>query len=139
MVGMNLFGPRLRSDVNRKQPAETLFAFIDRCGRPAVARVRELLEGWFAAYPATGKEHLRGRLMRDDGGFHGAFFELYLLALFRSLGLVLELPLSQRPGQKTEDFQVYNNERLALRVEAKHVGQEEEHARQDLWERDLQE
>jgi hypothetical protein len=76
-----LFSDRVRSDSTFSGPGESTWAFLDRVTDPAVARIRALLERWFAEYPEAERADLRGRLTSGDHWqFHSAWFELYLYA-----------------------------------------------------------
>jgi hypothetical protein len=65
--------------------SEPPFAFLSRADSPAWARVRELIEAWYAAYPDQDGD-LRARFRKADIRQHvPAWWELYTYTLFRRL------------------------------------------------------
>jgi hypothetical protein len=58
---MNLFDRIERTDTGAATGAEAGFAYLNRSARADVARVRELLESWFACYPAEHQPDLARR------------------------------------------------------------------------------
>jgi len=89
----------------RKGPArfgEPSFPYLNESARPDCAAVRELLETWFANYPAEHRDELRRRFRSVKSRQHdGAFLELYLHALLPRLGFEVDahplVPTGQRP------------------------------------------
>ena len=83
-----LFGNAQRSDRTPAKETEDTFAFLDRAAGPYWQRVRDNMENWFASYPAGGRQDLARRLRSSRGTEHrGAWWELYLHALFTALGM----------------------------------------------------
>jgi hypothetical protein len=67
--------------------AESRFSWLNRSGRPEVARVRDILESWFARFPAPEQPDLRSRFRSSDKKHHqGALLELFLHELLLRLG-----------------------------------------------------
>jgi hypothetical protein len=117
-LSAQLFSAGPRKDRSKGGLEESTWAFLDRTADPAFTWVRDLLEGWFAAYPKRDRADLRGRLTSgDDAQFHGAWFELYLHALHRSLGFVVEVHPEMDGAGTHPDFRVVGNEGSML-VEA---------------------
>jgi hypothetical protein len=86
-----IFSDKVRTDPSRSRRAETTFPFLDRVDDPVFARVRKLIEEWFAAYPSDGSDkqgaELRGRFTSgSDQDFASAFWELYLHETYRRAG-----------------------------------------------------
>jgi hypothetical protein len=60
---------------------------MQRTARPAFARVREVLEAWFQAFPAEHKVEIRSRIISgNDRHFLSATFELYVYTLIKRMG-----------------------------------------------------
>ena len=133
---MRLFRVTPRSGHTKKELRESLWEFLDRSSRPEVARLRELLERWFAAYPEAERGRIRRRLVAaNEEQSRAAFFELYLFAMLAAANFTVEVPKPSTAGEKIEDFRAHRGGNLAFRVEAKYIGQERDHARQDaLWQ-----
>lgn len=100
-----------------KRATESTYDFLNRVTRPEMAAPRQVLEEWFAHWPADDRKDLRGRLKAKDAGqFVGAFWELYLHELHRRLGFECQrdpvLPdttrrpdfLVSRPGNPKSSF-----------------------------------
>lgn len=87
-----LFDTISRTDTEAAQRSETPFAYLNRTARLELAAVRELLERWFACYPATGQAELRAAFRSAENHQHvGAFFELFLHELPVGVGCAVEL------------------------------------------------
>lgn len=81
-----LFDDGVRTDGSRRKYAEPTWQLLDRSAAPRVARVRELIDAWFAHLPPEAQRDLRGRLQsNEDDVFHAAFWELYLAEMLRRL------------------------------------------------------
>lgn len=81
---MELFDRAARHDTQPKLYSEESFSYYNRSARPAVARIREVLQEWFDRYPVAEQEELWRRFRAD---FAAAFFELFLHELLRRLGI----------------------------------------------------
>jgi len=102
-----LFDDRERDSRSPAKRAESQFAFLNRTGRPYFAPVRDLLEAWFAHWPAEAQVGLRQRFRQDDRGQHmGAFWELYLNETHRRLGFDIEYEPSVPGTARRPDFLV---------------------------------
>ncbi len=105
---MNLFDNLQRKYLGPADYAEPRFSFLNRSARPAVRKIRELLEYWFEQFPDSGKRDLLSRFRSDDDRHHlGAFFELYCHALLTRQGYTAELhPDGIQEGLSHPDFLV---------------------------------
>lgn len=127
--------PHLFDDINRTDtgPAahsESSFEYLNRSGRPAVERVRNLLERWFSRFPDDGKTELRARFRSSNDYQHfGAFFELYLHELLLSLDFTVELHPTPTVAETTHpDYLVFRLGKKVFYVEATIAGMSEEEA-----------
>lgn len=104
---MKLFDPG-RVDpakLGPKQPDERYFEFIETSSRPALRRVRALLDDWFDHYPDANKHELKRRLITNRVGIQSEFFELCLHALFRRIGAEVQVhPNVSGEGDNKPDF-----------------------------------
>lgn len=103
---ISIFDDIARNDVAVSLPDETLFSYLNRSGRPEAARVRELVDAWFAEYPETHRKPLVGRFRSPiDDEHRSAFFELFLhhLILARG-GKVLAIEPKLEHTNKSPDF-----------------------------------
>lgn len=88
---MMLFDDIARDFGGLRGHTEPLFGYLNRSARPSMARIRELLEGWFSRCPQESQAELRTRFRSSDDIHHrGAFFELYMHALLLRLGYHVE-------------------------------------------------
>jgi hypothetical protein len=103
-----IFDDIARDDVQVPLSDETMFSYLNRSGRPEAARVRELVDGWFAEYPEPHRKVLVGRFRSPiDDEHRSAFFELFLhhLILARG-GKVLAIEPKLDHTEKSPDFLV---------------------------------
>jgi hypothetical protein len=78
---------------------------LNRVDRPNFALVRDLLEKWFDAYPADGKDALRSRFRDDNSAQHiAAFWELYLHEAYRRLGFSVQIEPAVPGATRRPDF-----------------------------------
>jgi hypothetical protein len=102
-----LFEDRVRTDHAIKRHDESSFAFLDRVDDVVFARVRALLNAWFAHWPIDGAEQLRGRMRsRDSSEFLSAFWELYLYEGLRRLGGEVSVEPLIEGNSRRRDFAV---------------------------------
>jgi len=115
-----LFDLADRTDLEYASYSEGEFAYLNRSGRPVVAAVRELLEEWFARYPAAHRGELRARLRsRASHQFDSAFFELYVHELLtRCRCSVVVHPDAPDGRGRRPDFLVTSHEGSRFFVEA---------------------
>ena len=89
----------------RKDYSESQFAFLQRVDQPFWARVRALVETWFADFPADRRNHIEDRLRSPDyRQFAAGFWELYLYQLLKGAGLQVEV--LKEASDRTPDFRV---------------------------------
>jgi hypothetical protein len=102
---MQLFDDIRRTDSRLGKRSESLFAFLNRVDRPEFARVRELMEAWFARYSADSHMDIRERFRdADPHQALGAFWELVLHELHLGLGYALERDPAVPETTKRPDF-----------------------------------
>jgi len=97
------FTERPRDDGSIKRSTEWMYKFLDRVNDEAFARVREVLNEWFARFeqrqPEVAVNDLRARLRaKQPLQFESAFWELYLHELFGRLDFEVEV---HPPGPRT--------------------------------------
>lgn len=114
---MRLFDDITRTDRTPRGDLEGQFSFLNRVDQPFWARVRELLESWFARYPAEHSIGIRERFRSDATGQHlAAWWELYLFALFDALNFQVEVEPAIA-GSSVPDFRLTKGD-VSLLVEA---------------------
>ena len=70
-----------------KRYSETLYRYLRVSSRASALLARQVLEGWYAAYPVCArKQGLRIELRGDEDSFSAAYFELLLFTLLTRLG-----------------------------------------------------
>jgi len=117
---MTIFDDIPRQDTGALQPDETLFAFLNRSGRPIETRVREKLDGWLTGYPENLRDDLVARLRSTSDDQHrSAFFELFLYHLLQARDCkVIAIEPKLGHTAKNPDFLVANAEQERFYVEA---------------------
>lgn len=112
-------------DIVRTDPepsrGEDSFTFLNRAATPYWERVRTFVDEAFSEYPEEHSPDLRGRFRDRRWSVHvGAWWELYLFTLFRSLGAHVEVH-PELPGVDSRpDFRLRFEHENVL-VEARHV------------------
>ncbi len=115
---MRLFDEMERSDSSPAAYGEDSFAFMNRADGVVWARIREVLDAWFADYPAEHAADLRERFRdRRPGAHQGAWWELYLHHLFSRLGYTITVHPELPDTTKRPDFELSRGEER-LYVEA---------------------
>lgn len=116
---VNLFSPRERTDVGPSRHGEPHIDYLDRTARQSFVAVRLQMQQWLDAVPARHRRDLAARLRsRDDHHFEAAFFELYLHALFKGIGLGVTLhPAAGNRGARP-DFCISQDSGQSVLVEA---------------------
>jgi hypothetical protein len=100
-----LFDDIQRSHLGTKRDREPPFEFLNRSARPAVAKVRNLLESWFANLSECDKNRLKRDFQnKDDRQFKGAFFELYVHELLKKTGHSVAVHPSLKNTTHNPDF-----------------------------------
>lgn len=102
---------------------ESIYDYFNRSARPEAERGREIMNGWYEAYPHDEKNRLRRCLCSGRREtFEGALFELYLHALLRACEFrVLVQPKAEQG--LTPDFRVEDDGGRPFWVEATIVRQ----------------
>lgn len=116
---------RVFDNIERTDPSpangEDSFRFLNRVDGPYWQRVRDFIEGAFAEYPRDGAVDLRARFRDRRWPEHvGAWWELYLHALFRAFGFSAEVHPELDGTNARPDFRVVTPGG-ALLVEARYV------------------
>lgn len=102
-----LFDDSERSDPTHAKFSESTFQYLNRVDQPAVACARSLMEEWFNEYPADSRVDLRNRFRDSDESQHvGAWWELYIHALYRRLGYDVAVHPKVAHSPKNPDFLV---------------------------------
>jgi hypothetical protein len=108
---VKLFDNIGRTDASPRRYSESTFQFLSRSARPAVERIRHLLEAWFAEYPDDQKLKLKNDFSSPEYSKHlGAWWELYVFTLYRTLGYGVEVHPSVPGSPNQPDFLVSNTE-----------------------------
>jgi hypothetical protein len=91
----------------RAKSSTSTWRFLNRSSASDVALVREVLEEWFARYPAHAQREFAARFRAENNGdTRAAFFELFLHELCRRLGCTLELHPELPGTENRPDFRV---------------------------------
>jgi hypothetical protein len=90
------------------------YDYYCRSNRKEIVRVCEQLEKWFAAYPETEKAELKARFRHE---FQPAFFELYIHAVFTTMGYLLTVhPPMQSKSTKPDYLAEKGEEKFYIEV-----------------------
>jgi hypothetical protein len=104
---MSLFDDFDQRDPGPAFYAESKFRYLNRSGRPAAQRIRELLDNWFSRYPERHHADLRGRFRSDTDTQHqAAFFELFVHELLLRMGATVEVHPAVPDRARRPDFLV---------------------------------
>jgi len=102
---MMLFDHRERTDPSPAAHGEDSYTFLNRVASPYWAKVRAQLEAWFAEYPTDAQADLAGRFQSRLPEQHwGAWWELYLFALFSRLGFAVAVHPETGVRSTSPDF-----------------------------------
>ena len=101
-----LFDKFVRTEHSPAYRSEPDYEFLNRSAWPACENIRDVLERWFAGYPASHKEDLRARFRKRDHNHAGAYFELYLHQVLSRLGLSPEVHPNPEIGKGRPDFAI---------------------------------
>ncbi len=83
---------------------------LDSSADPIEARVRGLMNEWYAEYPKHSRADLKARFRSEDHGAHlGALNELFLHALFRRIGYEVGVVPAGPRNQRQPDFALTSN------------------------------
>lgn len=122
---IELFPSKNRTDLDPAFDNENPYLYYDRSARSEIAKVRELLNGWFNRYPAGDQAELKSRFLKT---FSSAFYELFIYQLFLQQGFSIEVHPTLPNSSKRPDFLISNgtHEFYLEAKEAKNKSQEEE-------------
>jgi hypothetical protein len=117
--------PKVFDDFVRTDPrpanGEDSFSFLNRVASPYWQRVRDFIEAAFAEYPRDDAADIRARFRDRRWPEHvGAWWELYLHALFRAFGFSVEVHPALDGTTARPDFRVWTPGGVLL-VEARYV------------------
>lgn len=115
---LRLFDLSVRTDHRHAYRSEPAFEFMNRSAWPAYENIREVLERWYADYPAGDKGDLRGRFRNGDQSHAGAYFELFLHQVMRRLGLSPEVHPVPEIGKGRPDFVITGARESTCYIEA---------------------
>jgi hypothetical protein len=102
---LKLFDEQDRSDPAPCREGEDSYSFLNRVDTPYWAQVRNLLEDFFARYPAEHAGSLRGDFRsRLPGRHYAAWWELYLHELFLRLGYEITIHPAIEGTERKPDF-----------------------------------
>lgn len=109
MTNQVLFEEGFRESTEFKRIGETDYQYLDRSSRPGTPIIRSLLNSWFSLYPENAKPNFLARI-KSKKNFAGAFYELFLLGLFTSMGFFVEVePLTQE-NKRIPDFLLHKDQ-----------------------------
>lgn len=96
---------RDRTDDRPRAHQEPAYAFLDRAAGPQWQRVRETLDGWFAALPPAARADVRNRFAQPADLDHaGAFWELWVHEAHRRRGFDVIVNIGVEAGERRQDF-----------------------------------
>lgn len=101
---LRLFDLGIRTDTTPADHTEPIFDALNRLAWVNAERIRQVLEDWYAAYPALHKAQLQRRFRsRHDSDHQGAFLELLLFRFLAGLGCAVVVN-PRTPSGSTPDF-----------------------------------
>lgn len=103
MTSSNLFEEGIRESTDPKRIGETVYQFLDRSARPGMSTIRSTLNSWFLLLPDDLKGVYLSRF-KAKRNFEGAFYELFLLGLFKKMGFRVTLDPITGKNSKVPDF-----------------------------------
>ena len=110
-IRQSLFDDIERTDENRKQHSESLFACLNRSARRKVTEIRNRLESWFERFPVEAQHDVRERFRVDDDRAHqGAVFELFMHELLFRLGCTVEVHPVVPSRESRPDFLAHHGD-----------------------------
>ena len=130
---MHIFDDIERTYLGPAENAEGQFAYLNRSAHPKWAKVRAVMETWFAEYPLEHRNDLMGRIRDDSDAQHNsAYFELFLYTVFSRLGFSITIHPDSPTGKGNPDFLLDSQDITPFYVEATVVhgeSQQEENIR----------
>lgn len=120
-----IFSTDPRTDAAPGGYSEPIFTYLERSSRVEAAKVRALVEDWFAQFPSSAQPELRERLRSpDDTQLVSAFFELYTFHLLGLLGYKIDVHPRIAHRTRAPDFKASAQGTPPLYVEAATAFQE---------------
>lgn len=116
MSPIKLFEECHRAFVEKRSHGESIYSYLNRSGRPEILKIRMLLNSWFSLLSDEQKESYYSRLTNRKN-FNGAFYEMFLLALFKKAGFIIEIEPKLDASRKQPDFLLNKNSHCVI-VEA---------------------
>jgi hypothetical protein len=114
-----VFSTDLRTDAAPGGYSEPMFAYLERSSRVEAAKVRALVDDWFAQFPSSAQPELRERLRSpDDTQLVSAFFELYTFHFLALLGYEIDVHPPIAHTTRAPDFKASAQGTPPLYVEA---------------------
>jgi hypothetical protein len=103
----SVFADIARTESGPKRRSEGIFTYLNRSADEHAARVRALIDRWYADFSTEGKHEVRQRLqLGGTRGFESAFHELLLSATANALGCVVAIHPHLGDTAKRPDFTV---------------------------------
>lgn len=124
---MHIFDDIKRTYQGPAENAEGQFAYLNRSALPEWAKVRAVMENWFAEYPPEHRNDLVSRIRDDSDAQHNsAYFELFLYTVFSRFGFSITIHPDSPTGKGNPDFLMKSEEIPPFYLEAKVVTGESE-------------
>ncbi len=116
---MKIFDECRRSDDRCGLFHEPHFHYLNSSSRDDAATIRDTMEHWFANYPLSQRQDLRGRLRnKNNQQFASAFFELLLHQMFLHLGFEVHIHPEVSGKPTRPDFLVFQDRIAQFYLEA---------------------
>ena len=132
-----LFDSKSRTYMGFAGRAETTYAFYDRSGQPAYAKLRAMLERWISRLPVEHQVRFISRMKHkglgsktEEDSFNAAFFELFMHEFL--VGTRADVVVEPNQGGLTPDFGAREGN-LSYIVEATDLNLERNTALEDDW------
>lgn len=103
MTNAVLFEEGCRDSTEFVRVGETNYQFLNRFDRPGTPVIRSHLNSWFSLLPENAKSTFLARF-KAENNFPGAFYELFLLGLFTSMGFTIKVEPVMQKSTKLPDF-----------------------------------
>ncbi len=101
MAAASLFSTEERTHLDHMRHTESEYEFLDRSAREPVAKIRDVLDGWYQHLPVAARASIRNRFGSGDLGHHrGALMELYLHEATRRLGLEIDIDIGAEDRER---------------------------------------
>ncbi len=119
-ISKTLFDPSAvdLTKLGPKNQVEPEFYYYETSARPEIARVRTLLELWFASYPLEHQSELRQRIRASRSGIDSPFWELLLHRLLTEFGAAVTVHPAVIGSNRRPDFLVRLHNGFEFYIEA---------------------